>query len=83
MIHPLCEAKRVEEVRNILSTMKEENLSPTSETYHAFFLGVSFEETLEVLNHMKVASLGPIGDTFLLALGKFFKMEQPEHALKI
>ncbi|XVE91202.1 hypothetical protein DITRI_Ditri20bG0135400 [Diplodiscus trichospermus] len=83
MIRPLCEAEKVEEARNILSIMKEENLSPTTETYHAFLHGVGFEGTLEVLNHMKVAGLGPNGDTFLLVLGKFFKMEQPEHALKI
>ncbi|XP_022714729.1 pentatricopeptide repeat-containing protein At1g80880, mitochondrial [Durio zibethinus] len=83
MIRPLCEAEKVEEARNILSTMKEENLSPTIETYHAFLHGVGFEGTLEVLNHMKIASLGPTGDTFIFVLGKFFKMEQPEHALKI
>ncbi|XVF24646.1 hypothetical protein REPUB_Repub13aG0145000 [Reevesia pubescens] len=83
MIRPLCEAKMVEEARNILSTMKEENISPTIETYHAFLHGVGLEVTLEVLNHMKVAGLGPTGDTFILVLGKFFRMEQPEHALKI
>ncbi|KAK9025122.1 hypothetical protein V6N11_065019 [Hibiscus sabdariffa] len=83
IIRPLCEAEKVEEARNILSTMKEENLSPTMETYHAFLHGVDFEGTLEILNHMKAAALGPIGDTFLFILGKFFKAEQPEHALKI
>ncbi|KAK6263792.1 Pentatricopeptide repeat - like 10 [Theobroma cacao] len=83
MIRPLCEAEKLEEARNILSTMKEENLSPTIETYHAFLHGVGFEGTLEVFNCMKVANLGPTGDTFLLVLGKFFKMEQPEQALKI
>ncbi|KAK8675863.1 hypothetical protein V6N13_033925 [Hibiscus sabdariffa] len=83
IICPLCEAEKVEEARNILSTMKEENLSPTVETYHAFLHGVDFEGTLEILNHMKAAALGPIGDTFLFILSKFFKAEQPEHALKI
>ncbi|GMI86089.1 hypothetical protein like AT1G80880 [Hibiscus trionum] len=83
IIRPLCESEKIEEARNILSTMKEENLSPTMETYHAFLHGVDFEVTLEILNHMKAVGLGPIGDTFLFILSKFFKAEQPEHALKI
>ncbi|XP_021298501.1 pentatricopeptide repeat-containing protein At1g80880, mitochondrial [Herrania umbratica] len=83
MIRPLCEAEKLEEARNILSTMKEENLNPTIETYHAFLHVGDFEGALEVFNCMKVSSLGPTGDTFLLVLGKFFKMEQPEQALKI
>ena len=83
MIHPICEAKMVEEARNILSIMKEENLRPTIETYLAFLHGDDFEGTLEVLNLIKVTGLGPTDNTFLLVLGKFFKMEQPNHALKI
>ncbi|XP_039070832.1 pentatricopeptide repeat-containing protein At1g80880, mitochondrial [Hibiscus syriacus] len=83
IIRPLCEAEKVEEARNILFTMKEEDLNPTMETYHAFLHGVDFEGTLEILNHMKAAGLGPVGDTFLFILSKVFKVEQPEHALKI
>lgn len=83
MILPLCEAEKVEEARNMLAIMIEENLSPTIETYHAFLKGVGFDETLEILQRMRTAGLGPSGDTFLLILGKFFKLEQPENALKI
>ncbi|KAG4142238.1 hypothetical protein ERO13_D06G118800v2 [Gossypium hirsutum] len=83
MIRPLCESEKVEEARNILSIMKEENLSPTMETYHAFLHSVGIEGTLEILDCMKAGSLGPTGDTFLFILGKFLKVEQPEHALKI
>ncbi|OMO74028.1 hypothetical protein COLO4_26742 [Corchorus olitorius] len=83
IIRPLCEAEKLEEARNMLLTMKEENISPTIETYHALLYGTGFEETLGVLNSMKVSSLCPTGDTFLLVLGRFFKMNQPEHALKI
>ncbi|KAF5466873.1 hypothetical protein F2P56_016756 [Juglans regia] len=83
MIHPLCEAKRFEEARNILTTMMQENLSPTMETYHAFLRSAGFEGTLEVLNRMKKAGLGPTGDTFLIIIGKFFKLGQPDHALKV
>ncbi|TYH13422.1 hypothetical protein ES288_A06G138200v1 [Gossypium darwinii] len=83
MIRPLCESEKVEEARNILSIMKEENLSPTMETYHAFLHGVGFEGTLEILDCMKAGSVGPTGDTFLFILGKFLKVEQPEHGLKI
>lgn len=83
MIHPLCEAKKFEEARNMLNTMMEENLSPNMETYHAFVEGASFEGTLEILSQMRKAGLGPTGDTFLLILNGFFKLGQPENALKI
>lgn len=83
MISPLCEAKKLEEARNILTAMVKENISPTIETYHAFLGNAGFEGTLEVLNRMKKANLGPSGETFHLILGKFFKLEQPENALKI
>jgi pentatricopeptide repeat protein len=83
MIRPLCEAKRLEEAVNILTTMMDENLSPTMETYHAFLEGAGFEGTFEVLNRMRKVGLGPTEDTFLILLGKFFKLEQPENALKI
>ena len=83
MIRPLCEAKRSVEAINILTTMMEENLSPTMETYHAFLEGAGFEGTFEVLNRMRKVGLGPTEDTFLILIGKFFKLEQPENALKI
>ncbi|KAK9282053.1 hypothetical protein L1049_004965 [Liquidambar formosana] len=83
MIRPLCETKKLEEARIILSAMIGENLNPTMETYHAFLEETSFEGTLEVLNRMKKAGFGPNASTFLLILGKFFKLEQPENALKI
>ncbi|KAL5758459.1 hypothetical protein ACOSP7_021070 [Xanthoceras sorbifolium] len=83
MILPLCEAKRLEEARNILATMTAENHSPTIETYHAFLEAVGYEGTIEVLNRMRIAGLSPNEDTFVLILGKFFKLEQPENALKI
>ncbi|KAK2651767.1 hypothetical protein Ddye_011623 [Dipteronia dyeriana] len=83
MILPLCEAKRLNEARNILATMTAEKHNPTIETYHAFIEGVGYEGTIEVFNRMRRAGLGPNGDTFVLVLGKFFKLEQPENALKI
>uniref|UniRef100_A0A2P2P1J1 Uncharacterized protein n=1 Tax=Rhizophora mucronata TaxID=61149 RepID=A0A2P2P1J1_RHIMU len=84
MIRPLCQARKLEEARNILATMTEENLSPTTETYHAFLKGeTSFEATLEVLDQMKIAGLGPAEDTFLLVLAKVFQLEQAENALMV
>ncbi|KAK3029379.1 hypothetical protein RJ639_037902 [Escallonia herrerae] len=83
MIVPLCEVGKLEEARNVLATMTGENVSPNMETYHAFLEGASLEGTLEVLNRMKKAALGPSKDTFLLILAKFFKLEQPKNALKI
>lgn len=83
MIRPLCEAKKLEDARSLMAAMIEENVSPTIETYHAFLQGIVFEETFEVLDRMKIAGLGPTEDTFLLLLAKFFKLEQPENALKI
>lgn len=83
MICPLCEAAKLEEARIVLATMIGENVSPTIETYHSFLEGASLKGTLEVLNHMKKAGLGPSKVTFLSILGRFFKAEQPEYALKI
>ncbi|KAL6996734.1 hypothetical protein U1Q18_006863 [Sarracenia purpurea var. burkii] len=83
IICPLCEATKLEEARTILATMIGENLSPTVETYHAFLYGASSDEMLEFLYHMKKTGLGPNRDTFLLILGKFFKLKHPENALKI
>ncbi|XP_048331799.2 pentatricopeptide repeat-containing protein At1g80880, mitochondrial [Ziziphus jujuba] len=83
MIRPLCEAQKLEVARKILTTMIEENICPTSETYHAFLGTVGFEGTLEVVNRMKKANLGPSSETFLIILRKFFKLEQPENAVKI
>ncbi|KAF2301531.1 hypothetical protein GH714_025563 [Hevea brasiliensis] len=83
IIRPLCEEKKLAEARNILAAMIEENLSPTMETYHSLLESVGLEETLEVLNQMRIDGLAPTEDTFLIILVKFFKLEQPENALKI
>lgn len=83
MICPLCKSSKLEEARTLLAKMIGENISPTIETYHAFLEGASLEGTLEVLNHMEKAGFGPNRDTFLLILGKFLKLKEPESALKI
>lgn len=83
MIRPLCKAKKLEEARTILAAMIGENLGPTTETYHAFLEGASYEETFEVLKQMRTAGFGPNGDTFLLILDNLFKLDQPENALKV
>ncbi|KFK42476.1 hypothetical protein AALP_AA2G261900 [Arabis alpina] len=83
MIRPLCESGKVEEARNVLATMISEKLSLTVDTFHAFLEAVNFDQTLEVLDQMKIAYLGPTEDSFLLILGKLFKEKQPENALKI
>ncbi|KDP41959.1 hypothetical protein JCGZ_26977 [Jatropha curcas] len=83
IIHSLCERQRLAEARNILAMMVEENICPTMETYHAVLQGTGFEETLEILDQMIISGLAPTKDTFLLILVKFFKLEQPDNALKI
>ncbi|OIT05118.1 PREDICTED: pentatricopeptide repeat-containing protein At1g80880, mitochondrial [Nicotiana attenuata] len=83
MIRPLCESSKLGEARSILALMEEDNISPTIETYHAFLAGASLEGTIEVLNSMKRAEVGPNRDTFLLILDSFLKLKQPENALKI
>uniref|UniRef100_A0A5B7BFF5 Pentacotripeptide-repeat region of PRORP domain-containing protein n=1 Tax=Davidia involucrata TaxID=16924 RepID=A0A5B7BFF5_DAVIN len=83
MIRPLCEATKLDEARNILAAMIGDNVSPTIETHHAFLEGGSLEGTLEILNCMRKAGLGPNRDTFLLIFSKFFKLDQTENALKI
>lgn len=83
MICPLCEATKLDEARTVLARMVAEKVSPSIETYHAFLDGTSLVGALEVLKHMHKACLGPTSATFLTILGKFFKKEQPESALKI
>lgn len=58
-------------------------MSPTIETYHALLEGASVDATLEFLNLMKQAGLGPNRDSFLLIFGKFFKLKQPVNTLRI
>nr|XP_017216636.1 PREDICTED: pentatricopeptide repeat-containing protein At1g80880, mitochondrial isoform X3 [Daucus carota subsp. sativus] len=83
MICPLCEVTKLDEARAVLANMVAEKVSPSIETYHAFLDGTSLEGTLEVLNHMSKACLGPTSATFLIIIAKFFKKEQPDFALKI
>ncbi|KAK4284625.1 hypothetical protein QN277_001430 [Acacia crassicarpa] len=83
MILPLCKARKLAHARMLLNTMVEENLRPTIETFHAFLEGTDYQGTLEFLGRMKSASSGPNGDSFLIILENFFKLEQPVNALKI
>ncbi|GAA0143043.1 hypothetical protein LIER_03815 [Lithospermum erythrorhizon] len=83
MILPLCDAMKTGEAKTVLAMMIEDNAGPTIDTYHAFLGNGNFEITLEVLNNMKDASLGPTNDTFLIVLDKLFKLKQPGNALKI
>ncbi|KAH0687384.1 hypothetical protein KY284_017937 [Solanum tuberosum] len=83
MICPLCESSKLDEARSILALMEEDNISPTIETYHAFLASASLEGTVEVLNTMRKAGVGPNGETFLLILDRFMKLKQPETALTI
>ncbi|KAF7814518.1 pentatricopeptide repeat-containing protein [Senna tora] len=83
MIRPLCEARKLAQARILLNTMVEENLSPTIETYHAFLEGTDYQGSLEFLSRMRSDGLGPKGDSFLIILEKFFKLEQPASALRI
>ncbi|CAI9113861.1 OLC1v1014551C2 [Oldenlandia corymbosa var. corymbosa] len=83
IIRPLCEAGKVEEARSVVAIMTKDNVSPTIDTYHTLLTGVSFEETLEVLQHMRKAGIGPDKSTFLHILAKFFELKQPENALEV
>lgn len=83
MIVPLCEAKKMEEAKNVLASMTAENHQPTTEIYHAFLEGVNYNATVDVLAQMKTAGLGPNGETFIIILCKFLKLNQPDDALKI
>ncbi|KAH7865410.1 hypothetical protein Vadar_006322 [Vaccinium darrowii] len=83
MIVPLCESSKLEEARTVLASMIGESVGPTIETYHALLEGASVDATLEFLNLMKKAGLGPNRDSFLLMFSKFFKLKQPENALRI
>lgn len=83
MIVPLCESSKLEEARTVLASMIGESVGPTIETYHALLEGASVDATLEFLNLMKKTGLGPNRDSFLLIFSKFFKLKQPENALRI
>jgi len=80
---PLCETGKVAEARIVFNTMVEENVSPTTETYHAFFEGTDYQGSLEFLSRMKDSGLGPNKDSFLIILEKFLKLKPPVNALKI
>lgn len=67
----------------MFNTMAEEHISPTTETYHAFFEGTDYQGTLEFLSRMKGSGLGPNKDSFFIILAKFLKLKQPVNALKI
>ncbi|KAI3455225.1 hypothetical protein Pfo_011888 [Paulownia fortunei] len=83
IIRALCEAAKFEEARIVLARMMGDDISPTVDTYHALLKGESLEGTLGVLNYMRKSGLGPSRDTFRLILDKFFKLGEPEFALKI
>ncbi|XP_058745982.1 pentatricopeptide repeat-containing protein At1g80880, mitochondrial-like [Vicia villosa] len=83
MIVPLCEAGKLAMARIVLNTMVEENISPTVDTYHAFFEAADYHGTLEFLSKMKGFGLSPNKDSFLIILVKLFKLKQPVNALKI
>lgn len=83
MILPLCKSAKFLDARTILARMIQDDVNTTSDTYHAFLEGANLEGTYEVFNLMKKAGLGPSRHTFLLTLGKFLKIGQPENALKI
>lgn len=83
MIRPLCEALKFEEARIMLARMIGDDISPTIDTHHALLNGENLEGTLGVFSHMRKARLGPSRDTFILILDKYFKLGEPENALKI
>lgn len=83
LISPLCEAGKFEEARSLLATMTQEGRRPTLETYHAFLKGINWESTLEILTQMKKDKVGPDSSTFLLIFDRFFKLKQPENALRV
>ncbi|KAK9149850.1 hypothetical protein Scep_008607 [Stephania cephalantha] len=84
MILPLCEAQKLEDAREVLNDMIRDGVDPTRETYHAFFEGVdNVEGSLELLKQMSEAGFDPNGRTFLLILGKFMELKQPENSLRM
>ncbi|GAB2293676.1 hypothetical protein Dimus_027889 [Dionaea muscipula] len=83
LICPLCEAGKFKEARELLDAMIRDGIHPTIHTYHAFLEIANVESSLELFNQMKKAGLGPDRESFLLLFDKFFRLKQPENALKI
>ncbi|GAB2228241.1 hypothetical protein Droror1_Dr00010071 [Drosera rotundifolia] len=83
LIGPLCKAGKFKEARELLTAMVEYDIAPTIDTYKAFLDTANVENGLEVLNQMKMASLGPDRDSFILLFDKFFRLRQPENALRM
>lgn len=83
IIRPLCETEKFKEARIMLARMLGDDISPTIDTYHELLKGENLEGTLGVLNHMRKAGSGPNRDTFIFILDKYFKLGEPEDALKI
>ncbi|XP_043696374.1 pentatricopeptide repeat-containing protein At1g80880, mitochondrial-like [Telopea speciosissima] len=83
MILPLCEAQKQEQAKRLLVDMVTEGINPTTITYHAFIKGINIEGALELLGQMREVSCGPNSHTFLLILNNFFRLKQPDNAVKI
>ncbi|KAH6758676.1 Tetratricopeptide repeat superfamily protein [Perilla frutescens var. frutescens] len=83
IIRPLCETEKFKDARIMLARMLGDDISPTIGTYHELLKGENLEGTFGVLNHMKIAGLGPNRDTFTFILDKYFKLGEPEDALKV
>ncbi|KAJ0436465.1 putative tetratricopeptide-like helical domain superfamily, pentacotripeptide-repeat region of PRORP [Helianthus annuus] len=85
IIRPLCKAGKIADARRVLSRMLEENVNPNIDTYHAFLEGkdLTCEERFELLERMKKSGNGPNGDTFVMILGKFLRLNEVDNALKI
>ncbi|KAJ0680108.1 putative tetratricopeptide-like helical domain superfamily, pentacotripeptide-repeat region of PRORP [Helianthus annuus] len=85
IIRPLCKAGKVTDARRVVSRMLEENVNPNIDTYHAFLEGkdLTCEERFELLERMKKSGNGPNGDTFVMILGKFLRLNEVDNALKI
>uniref|UniRef100_A0A7N0TFZ8 Pentatricopeptide repeat-containing protein n=1 Tax=Kalanchoe fedtschenkoi TaxID=63787 RepID=A0A7N0TFZ8_KALFE len=83
LIRPLCEADRIAEARVILCIMIKESIEVDRETYHAILLATSYEGTVKVLDGMRKARCCPSADTFLLLIAKFYRLDEPENAVRI
>ncbi|XP_041992333.1 pentatricopeptide repeat-containing protein At1g80880, mitochondrial-like [Salvia splendens] len=83
IIRPLCEIAKFEEARSVLARMLGDGISPTIDTYHELLKGENSEGALGVLDYMNKAGLGPNQDTFTCIFDEYFKLGEPDDALKI
>ena len=77
LIKPLCKARKIDEAKKFLDEMLQRGLSPTIQTYHAFFRILrTKEEVFTLLGKMRKQGCDPTIETYIMLIRKFCRWRQ-------